>query len=134
MARKPAQSIDFDAWANMPEQDRRVLATEIWTTLAGGQRATLLQEAGFGSGSYTDRNGRTWYSSGSARHALGRKCLLLVGQTEIALTTHAGFHTPRKVTEIGWYVAETRMRERSENSSLSSERLNTIAIRLADGG
>lgn len=94
---------------------------EIWKKLTPSQRVTLLEEAGVPYGypkaDYSDEDqvragirargaSRTEWSSGAARHALGRKGLLDIGQTVAAPTTFAGFHTPRTVTTLGREVAD----------------------------
>lgn len=94
---------------------------EIWKQLTPSQRVTLLQETGsavFGdlykygddaleSAGLKQRGHVTAaMSSGSARHALGRRGLLDIGQTIPMPTSAAGFHTPRTVTPLGRAVAE----------------------------
>jgi hypothetical protein len=95
-----------------------VTPAEIWKKLTPSQRMTLLDDAGIRLGA--DYNNEALiraglkqrghitpaFSSGSARHALGRKGLLKIGQTIAAPTTAAGFHTPRKVTTLGRAVVE----------------------------
>ncbi len=94
---------------------------EIWKKLTRSQRVTLLEEAGikhdwpdFGPEDQVRAGirrpgpdiSRAEWSSGSARHALGRKGLLAIGQTVAAPMSAAGFHTPRTVTPLGRSVAE----------------------------
>lgn len=90
---------------------------QIWKKITASQRVTLLHEAGLAYYDYSDeallraglrKRGHRIPAlvSGAARHALGRKGLLDVGQTVAAPTTAAGFHTPRAVTAIGRSVAE----------------------------
>jgi hypothetical protein len=87
---------------------------KIWKQLTPSQRVTLLQE--LGPVSFDDhaavvraglqKHGHFASPSGSARHALGRRGLLEIGQTITAPTSAAGFYTPRKVTTLGRAVAE----------------------------
>lgn len=90
---------------------------QIWKKITASQRVTLLHEAGLAYYDYGDdallraglrKRGHRIPAlvSGAARHALGRKGLLDVGQTVAAPTTAAGFHTPRTVTALGRAVAE----------------------------
>ena len=92
-------------------------AAQIWKKLTPSQRVTLLNELNLSYYGYGDaallraglkKRGHLLaaLTSGAARHALGRKGLLDVGQTIAAPTTAAGFHTPRKVTALGRTVAE----------------------------
>jgi hypothetical protein len=99
-----------------------VTPAEIWKKLTPSQRVTLLEETHphlrYGDlYRYGDEalvraglklRGRVTaeHSSGSARHALGRKGLLDVGQTISMPTSAAGFHTPRKPTVLGQSVAD----------------------------
>ena len=87
----------------------RASAAQIWKELTPSQRATLLHEADLAYHGSDDaarlhaglkKRGDLIpaRSSGSARHALGRRGLLEIRQTVAAPTTAAGFHTPRKVT------------------------------------
>ncbi|HSX23408.1 MAG TPA: hypothetical protein VLE97_11595 [Gaiellaceae bacterium] len=95
---------------------------EIWKKLTPSQRVTLLAETHpqlrygdlyrYGDPAL-ERAGlkqrghvTAALSSGSARHALGRKGLLDVGQTVALPTSAAGFHTPRKPTALGQQVAD----------------------------
>ena len=91
-------------------------AAQIWKKLTASQRVTLLAEAGLAYYGYGDetllraglrKRGHRIPAlvSGAARHALGRKGLLDVGQTVVAPKAAAGFHTPRTVTAIGSAVA-----------------------------
>lgn len=95
---------------------------EIWKKLTPSQRMTLLEEthpqlrygdmyrygdAALERAGLKQRGHVTAaQSSGSARHALGRKGLLDVGQTVALPTSAAGFHTPRKPTALGQQVAD----------------------------
>ena len=94
---------------------------EIWEKLTPSQRVTLLvethpylkysdlykygDEALVHAGLKLRGRMSVEQSSGSARHALGRKGLLDVGQTVSMPTSAAGFHTPRKPTPLGRVVA-----------------------------
>lgn len=91
-------------------------SAQIWKKLTPSQRVTLLNEAGYSLYDYSDgglllaglkRSGDILPAqiSGSARHALGRKGLLEIGQAVAAPTTATGFHTTRKVTPLGRAVA-----------------------------
>lgn len=95
---------------------------EIWKKLTPSQRVTLLEETHphlqyrdlykFGNEALLRaglmRRGRSTaeHASGSARHALGRKGLLEIGQTIALPTSAAGFHTPRRATDLGRLVAD----------------------------
>lgn len=95
---------------------------QIWKKLTPSQRVTLLEEthpqlrygdlhkygdAALERAGLKQRGHVTAaMSAGSARHALGRKGLLDVGQTIAMPTSAAGFHTPRKPTALGQLVAE----------------------------
>jgi len=99
-----------------------VTPAEIWKKLTPSQRVTLLEETHpnirygdlykYGDDALVraglKRRGHVTadQSSGSARHALGRKGLLEIGQTISMPTSAAGFHTPRKPTALGRSVAD----------------------------
>ncbi|HSX21412.1 MAG TPA: hypothetical protein VLE97_01405 [Gaiellaceae bacterium] len=85
---------------------------EIWKKLTPSQRVTLLREAGIETydvpseiaiavGIQPRRHSVPAGPSGTARHALGRRGLLAIGQTIPMPTSAAGFHTPRELTPLG---------------------------------
>lgn len=87
----------------------------IWRRLTPSMRVTLLEEASLGTDGTEEhqiaagiRHPGTWRredSSGAARHALGRRGLLEVGQAVLAPGSGPGWHTPRTITELGRAVA-----------------------------
>lgn len=91
---------------HQPEEQRSPL--DIWKTLTKAQRATLVAEVdpvaarAFGVG------------CGSARHALARRGLLVVGQPTAAPGSGPGWHTPRAVTDLGRAVVTAGILEQEK--------------------
>ena len=88
----------------------------IWSQLTASMRVTLLREAGLSTEGTEARQIEAGIrrpgcirhedSSGAARHALGRRGLLVIGQTVPMPGSGPGFHTPRTITELGQAVAK----------------------------
>lgn len=87
----------------------------IWGQLTASMRVTLLREAGLSTDGTEARQIEAGIRrpgcirhedpSGAARHALGRRGLLEIGQTVPMPGSGPGFHTPRTLTELGQAVA-----------------------------
>ena len=108
---------------------------EIWKKLTPSQRVTLLKETHpqilyrdlhtYGDAALEraglKRRGRmaAEQASGPARHALGRRGLLEIGQPTSMPTSAAGFHTPRRPTAIGRTVADHGVALLTEGASMS---------------